>query len=577
MKKILTSIYFLLAVAQVWAVDTYNPTNGQLSIPKVLVGNSIYTDVVVTIKEILWILGNEPTQMSIDVYSVNTNQLTIPSVKAYNNIYKNVTVRVGDVISVGGVTNNNSNFIEVLNVMPNPTSIYKFTDPNNDPPNLMGSILVAPIDVDGDGKKELLMLITKGYSQSYSTLPARTKISILKYVNNKFVEITNNVLTSQNSISGIPTEIKVIDINGDGIDDILISMSQDDGRDINKGGLLTAQMVAVLSKGKNSLSINSFGQPAFWETLNVGKDVKGDTFIIGGGALVLSPNSQYQYLSNKFNTVNNFSLDFNASAFEFSSSKNTNSSDSLIAVSQFNGFSLDGYSKDSTEKWLKIGSLQAPYPFVGKAQTFNEFNNSYGTDDVLKIDNDKYVLGNGSFGNALSKSCVINVYPNDIPTTLFLMPEVVIKNYVPGNIIKTSDLTIGNRLIGAKILNGNLINSNPIIDSQLTENINANQFECIDINRDGYQDIVLHQMSTGSVNTTPVIYLNNKDGTFKRSMYATNTIMAPDNYVNLESSVMGDFDGDGYLDIIIFPSSPSSNQNFEGTMKFYKGLGNLVN
>ena len=53
--------------------------------------------------------------------------------------------------------------------------------------------------------------------------------------------------------------------------------------------------------------------------------------------------------------------------------------------------------------------------------------------------------------------------------------------------------------------------------------------------------------------------------------------MAPDNYVNLERSVMADFNGDGILDVIIFPSSPASNQNFEGTMKFYKGISRILN
>jgi len=47
MKKLLIPFFLFLAITNVWAVDTYNPANGQLTIPSVQVGNTLYSNVLV--------------------------------------------------------------------------------------------------------------------------------------------------------------------------------------------------------------------------------------------------------------------------------------------------------------------------------------------------------------------------------------------------------------------------------------------------------------------------------------------------------------------------------------------------
>ena len=49
MKKVLFLIILFLSVAQAWAVDTYNPANGQLTIPLVTVGTIDYSNVVTSV------------------------------------------------------------------------------------------------------------------------------------------------------------------------------------------------------------------------------------------------------------------------------------------------------------------------------------------------------------------------------------------------------------------------------------------------------------------------------------------------------------------------------------------------
>lgn len=83
-----------------FAMDTYNPTNNQLTIPQVIVESSLYTDVVVTVREVLSVDGVS-SGANTDVYTANNNVLKIPSVLVNGAIYKNVSITVGSVINVG--------------------------------------------------------------------------------------------------------------------------------------------------------------------------------------------------------------------------------------------------------------------------------------------------------------------------------------------------------------------------------------------------------------------------------------------------------------------------------------------
>jgi hypothetical protein len=81
------------------SADIYN--GSFLQIPKVLVGTTIYKEVAVKIKDILSVSGGTPAT-SHDAFVLQTGQLYIPSVTAFGNTYTNVTVTLAEVISVGG-------------------------------------------------------------------------------------------------------------------------------------------------------------------------------------------------------------------------------------------------------------------------------------------------------------------------------------------------------------------------------------------------------------------------------------------------------------------------------------------
>ena len=76
---IIFTILFL-AFRPATAADIYNASTGILSITKVAVGDTIYSDVKVTIGEVVSI--GTLTDDSYDTYDSKTNRLTIPVVSA---------------------------------------------------------------------------------------------------------------------------------------------------------------------------------------------------------------------------------------------------------------------------------------------------------------------------------------------------------------------------------------------------------------------------------------------------------------------------------------------------------------
>ncbi len=82
-----------------FATDIYTPSNSELYIPLVLVGQSAYVNVVITVDSIV---GSD-TEYSGDPYDVyNGSVLTIPSVNDSGIIYNNIDITVKKVMQVGG-------------------------------------------------------------------------------------------------------------------------------------------------------------------------------------------------------------------------------------------------------------------------------------------------------------------------------------------------------------------------------------------------------------------------------------------------------------------------------------------
>jgi proprotein convertase subtilisin/kexin type 2 len=97
----LMALILLAFSSPVWAADSYNPANNELTIESVLVEDTVYTNVVITVGAVLQVNGGA-SNGSMDIYNAPTNQLSIPSVFVNGTNYTNVVISVGQVLRVGG-------------------------------------------------------------------------------------------------------------------------------------------------------------------------------------------------------------------------------------------------------------------------------------------------------------------------------------------------------------------------------------------------------------------------------------------------------------------------------------------
>ena len=84
------------------AADTYDATKSTLTIPVLKVGETYYSDVIITLGKVVSVGSASSSYLSYDTYTAASNQLAIPYVTVASITYYNVVITVGNVLSVGG-------------------------------------------------------------------------------------------------------------------------------------------------------------------------------------------------------------------------------------------------------------------------------------------------------------------------------------------------------------------------------------------------------------------------------------------------------------------------------------------
>ena len=106
MKYFLIFLALLFSISSSYADDSYDPDTGILNIPLVNVGGNngtFYANVQVSIASILTINSANRPSPGYDTYDPSTNKLGIPVVNVNGTTYSNVYVTVGNVLNIESV------------------------------------------------------------------------------------------------------------------------------------------------------------------------------------------------------------------------------------------------------------------------------------------------------------------------------------------------------------------------------------------------------------------------------------------------------------------------------------------
>jgi hypothetical protein len=225
--KYITELFLALVAffsPAVYATDTYNPANSQLTIPSVVLGDTVYKNVIITVGPILTVGGSNqdlkyPAKPSTtpDTYDPYKNQLTIPSVSAYGFVYYDVVINVGVVLSVGSseplakptIAVQKTSYLNAKNLNIPAQKIPTYAITNTYREDAFAGIAYGDFLQDGT-----ISLVTfTNWNWTDRSLPWRAgSVYFYKYVNGEPVDVTAKLLKDRTGCMA-PRKVIVADLS----------------------------------------------------------------------------------------------------------------------------------------------------------------------------------------------------------------------------------------------------------------------------------------------------------------------------------------------------------------------------
>lgn len=470
------------------------------------------------------------------------------------------------------LTSGDGNFISGPSTPEAPTASIPFFSEIANPIQISGvltdsvmSINANTIDINRDGKDDLIVhfFSNSNYGKSgLGNIQCTNYIKIfIRQNTGSFVDQTDTYIPGSKDLGGCSRKSKVADFNGDGRLDITFAINQEDGRISTDVTDSNAQLAVLVSNG-SIYEVKKFNNPNWYHSVGFGYDSNNKAFIAGNG-YVGSVDSSGGFSASHDNTIS-------------ASSQNI----PWISPGTFEFFNASGTNAESTFL-LEDGQ----YPKVGVIQGYAKDSRNNWT--ALADYNPVQVVGyedtigyNGqsqgqqpvssiggrfiAFGGFV-ETCKFKMTPTSPTTIIFKYSGSEIVNYAPGTTIRQLDFKPMTKLISVSIVNNQIVPVSLNIDHEQVTDVNSNFFDCKDINGDGYMDIIVYPYNKTGL---PYVYLNNKQNGFTyagQSMFPTTSLT----WGNSASSILHDFDKDGIPDLFIWPANGITSSTV--TYKYYKG------
>lgn len=414
-----------------------------------------------------------------------------------------------------------------------------------------------PVDLNNDGKKDLVFNLwcMKNPNVISYVSTINTMIALIQLPDGTFVDKTKEIFGSDMvDIGGVGTNYITSDFNGDGYNDIVITVNREDGR-ANEGGEsknMMAETVSLMSDGKGHYSQIKFGLPKWGGEAKIVKDSNGKDM-----ALILSAgysNAELWSFNGNWTQV---------TTYDWMQSNPVNLG-SAIVNKYDNGAKLEIWNIINGV-WKRI--LEYPYLSARTASMKENATSLPYQVHVVTMDGVDYIDGVLYEGCALKRTLA---GPAEVVYTFLGVP---IQNGYTGQVL-VKPANWMDSLPTVKLIAMGLTTENSNIKpiTLNTDKLDSNFYhmECGDFNSDGLDDIFLR--TTGS----PLLYINDGNGNFKK--VKSNLMPAA---IKGASHIYVDIDGDGVKDVLFFPIDRwqfawrETNAYTKVQFQLYKGKRNV--
>ena len=400
------------------------------------------------------------------------------------------------------------------------------------------------IDLNNDGRQDLLLHFFK--DRDVLNVPDDTPvynrlIALISNENNQLENKTldvfgNEIVDLEGGVSG---NFKVLDINSDGYDDVVYALHREDGRSLTDLNTWKNFPVAVISNGDGTYQKQRFGQMEINGDVCLIKNVQNEIEVILGSNENI--NNHYLYSGSSFNEKSSTFLNRNGVTMNSYLDPSLDRSSYLI-YSKSGTSGLSFYNLNTTV--FKIKDIEFPPTTTVSYTTW--LGNTFTEFPVVEINN--YTL----IGVTFNDLEFIRVNPNEPPLVLAHLSS----NYYNGTVSEGQTITSDQTPLMSKIFAFDMSDSEEELELFPNQGIhekNVNFIEVLDVNNDGFDDVVKYPYSYEG---KPIVYLNNTSGSF---IELANNNIFPSFIEGVDTSQFIDVNGDGILDIVFRYSGTSSD------------------
>ena len=402
----------------------------------------------------------------------------------------------------------------------------------------------AVLDINNDGRQDLLLHFFK--DRDVLNVPDDTPvynrlIALISNENNQLENKTldifgNEIVDLEGGVSG---NFKVLDINSDGYDDVVYALHREDGRSLTDLNTWKNFPVAVISNGDGTYQKQRFGQMEINGDVCLIKNVQNEIEVILGSNENI--NNHYLYSGSSFNEKSSTFLNRNGVTMNSYLDPSLDRSSYLI-YSKSGTSGLSFYNLNTSV--FKIKDIEFPPTTTVSYTTW--LGNTFTEFPVVEINN--YTL----IGVTFNDLEFIRVNPNEPPLVLAHLSS----NYYNGTVSEGQTITSDQTPLMSKIFAFDMSDSEEELELFPNQGIhekNVNFIEVLDVNNDGFDDVVKYPYSYEG---KPIVYLNNTSGSF---IELANNNIFPSFIEGVDTSQFIDVNGDGVLDIVFRYSGTSSD------------------